>query len=150
MGHSLSPHGSPRSTFQQFLRERTYINNVTTSTRGWYECAWKAFKLAQASAPQRPASASLISKSDLQAFVALIDGGKIFGIEMAQSEPFTSAGRRNGTAQLTKAVASAPAQPAAQAHPKTPTSTRRGSAKKRAALSARMKAYWRDRRERGR
>jgi integrase/recombinase XerD len=55
--------------FQQFLRERTYINNVTTSTRGWYECAWKAFTTAQASAPTRPASAPLISKTDLQAFV---------------------------------------------------------------------------------
>jgi hypothetical protein len=51
--------------FQQFLRERTYINNVTTSTRGWYECAWKAFRAAQASVPPRPASAPLISKSDL-------------------------------------------------------------------------------------
>ena len=29
--------------FQQFLRERTYINNITVSTREWYECAWKAF-----------------------------------------------------------------------------------------------------------
>jgi hypothetical protein len=55
--------------FQQFLRERTHINNVTTSTRGWYECAWKAFKMAQASAPQRPTSAPLIGKSDLQWFV---------------------------------------------------------------------------------
>lgn len=55
--------------FQQFLRERTHINNVTSSTRGWYECAWKAFRTAQASAPERPASAPLIGKSDLQAFV---------------------------------------------------------------------------------
>ena len=36
--------------FQQFLRERTYINNVTSSTREWYESAWKAFKAAQAHA----------------------------------------------------------------------------------------------------
>jgi hypothetical protein len=33
--------------FQQFLRERTYINNVTASTREWYECAWKAFTASQ-------------------------------------------------------------------------------------------------------
>ena len=57
------------SLFQQFLRERTYINNVTASTREWYECAWKAFKAAQAVAPPRPGSAPLINKSDLQGFV---------------------------------------------------------------------------------
>jgi hypothetical protein len=55
--------------FQQFLRERTYINNVTTATREWYESAWKAFKAAHASAPGRPASSPLISKADLQQFV---------------------------------------------------------------------------------
>ena len=54
--------------FQQFLRERTYINNVTPSTREWYESAWKAFKTAQAAAPPSP-SAPLISKADLQSFV---------------------------------------------------------------------------------
>ena len=32
---------------QQFLRERTYINNVTPSTIEWYESAWKAFKNSQ-------------------------------------------------------------------------------------------------------
>lgn len=55
--------------FQQFLRERTYINNVTASTREWYETAWKAFRTAHASAPERPSSAPLIAKSDLQQFV---------------------------------------------------------------------------------
>ena len=39
--------------FQQFLRERTYINNVTPATREWYECAWKAFKVAHTNAPRR-------------------------------------------------------------------------------------------------
>jgi hypothetical protein len=29
--------------FQQFLRERTYIQNITPATREWYETAWKAF-----------------------------------------------------------------------------------------------------------
>jgi hypothetical protein len=33
--------------FEQFLRERTYINNVTTATREWYQCAWKAFTVAR-------------------------------------------------------------------------------------------------------
>jgi hypothetical protein len=55
--------------FQQFLRERTYINNVTASTRDWYGCAWKAFTRTQASAPERAASVPLISKADLQHFV---------------------------------------------------------------------------------
>jgi site-specific recombinase XerD len=55
--------------FQQFLRERTYVNNVTASTREWYECAWKAFTAARASAPERPPSSALISKADLQHFI---------------------------------------------------------------------------------
>ncbi len=55
--------------FEQFLRERTYVQNVTASTREWYECAWKAFKAAQSVAPPRPTSAPLISKADLQGFV---------------------------------------------------------------------------------
>ena len=29
--------------FQEFLRERTYLNNVNPKTRQWYETAWKAF-----------------------------------------------------------------------------------------------------------
>jgi integrase/recombinase XerD len=55
--------------FQQFLRERTYINNVTTSTCEWYESAWKAFKTSQGDVSARPASSALISKADLQNFV---------------------------------------------------------------------------------
>lgn len=55
--------------FQQFLRERTYINNVTASTCEWYESAWKAFKASQASVSARPASSALITMADLQHFV---------------------------------------------------------------------------------
>ena len=55
--------------FQQFLRERTYVQNVTASTREWYQSAWKAFRTAQADAPARLASAPLITKADLQFFV---------------------------------------------------------------------------------
>jgi len=55
--------------FQQFLREGTYINNVTVSTREWYECAWKAFTAAQKIAPERDRAATLITKSDLQQFI---------------------------------------------------------------------------------
>jgi hypothetical protein len=52
--------------FQQFLRERTYISNVTPKTLTWYEAAWKAFKRAQSEAPPQPASAPLIFKSVAQ------------------------------------------------------------------------------------
>jgi hypothetical protein len=33
--------------FEQFLRERRYLKNVTPKTLTWYESAWKAFRLAQ-------------------------------------------------------------------------------------------------------
>jgi integrase/recombinase XerD len=55
--------------FQQFLRERTFITNVTPKTIAWYESAWKAFKRARASTSPRLASAPLISRADLQSFV---------------------------------------------------------------------------------
>jgi site-specific recombinase XerD len=55
--------------FQQFLRERTYITNVTPSTREWYQWAWKAFNATQATALERAARAPLIGKADLQRFV---------------------------------------------------------------------------------
>ncbi len=55
--------------FEQFLRERTYIQNVTPATCEWYQSAWKAFKRAHANAPERPPTAPLITKADLQYFV---------------------------------------------------------------------------------
>jgi hypothetical protein len=55
--------------FEQFLRERTYVTNVTASTLEWYETAWKAFKVAHGNRPERATSAALISKADLQHFV---------------------------------------------------------------------------------
>ena len=33
--------------FQQFLRERTYVHNVTPKTCDWYSSAWQAFKQSQ-------------------------------------------------------------------------------------------------------
>jgi len=54
--------------FEQFLRERTYVHNVTQATRDWYECAWKAFRTAPTTAAERPESAPF-AKSDLQQFV---------------------------------------------------------------------------------
>ncbi len=51
--------------FDQFLRERTYVHNVTPKTRAWYESAWHAFTTAGVAGPD----ATSISKSDLQRFV---------------------------------------------------------------------------------
>ena len=35
------------SLFDQFIRERIYIRNVTPATREWYETAWQAFKTSR-------------------------------------------------------------------------------------------------------
>ena len=56
--------------FEQFLRERTYINNVTISTIEWYREAWKAFTRARPVAPIHPESHPLIG--DLQNFVVAL------------------------------------------------------------------------------
>lgn len=37
--------------FDQFLRERVYLHNVTPKTREFYETAWKAFTRAQRDFP---------------------------------------------------------------------------------------------------
>ena len=49
--------------FEQFLRQRTYVHNVTPKTRDWYQAAWQAFKQSQS----QPATE--ITKADLLAFV---------------------------------------------------------------------------------
>ena len=53
------------SLWQQFLRERNYVHNVTVSTREWYESAWKAFTSAAILTPDSAA----ITRADLQRFV---------------------------------------------------------------------------------
>ena len=58
--------------FEQFLRERTYIQNVTPKTLNWYQSAWKAFIASQAPVAERPPSAALIGKADLQQFVVIL------------------------------------------------------------------------------
>jgi hypothetical protein len=55
--------------FQQFLRERIYLKNVTPKTRVWYESAWKAFVAAHANRPEHPSGSPLITRSDLNHFV---------------------------------------------------------------------------------
>jgi hypothetical protein len=52
--------------FDQFLRERIYLHNVTPKTRDWYESAWKAFLRTRTEAQ---ASASTITRADLAQFV---------------------------------------------------------------------------------
>jgi integrase/recombinase XerD len=54
--------------FEQFLRERVYLHNITPKTREFYETAWKAFQRAQIGRP-RPADAPIITRADLQEFV---------------------------------------------------------------------------------
>ena len=59
----LSPCSTLDWFFEQFVRERTYLHNVTPKTRDWYQTAWKAFKRFQADAPPRPPGAPLISRA---------------------------------------------------------------------------------------
>lgn len=93
-------------------------------------------------AKKGPVSAKVLDTGDLS---------QIFGIEMAQSEAApVSAARLVGPARATKPVRPAPAKRAAQASPDMEPRTPASSAAKRAAISARMKAYWRERRRRPR
>jgi integrase/recombinase XerD len=55
--------------FQQFLRERVYLKNVTPKTRIWYESAWRAFTSAHANRPDRLSGSPLITRNDLNHFV---------------------------------------------------------------------------------
>jgi hypothetical protein len=48
---------------EQFLRERTYINNVTASTRERYQCARKAFNAAQPFAEPRAIGRRVMTQS---------------------------------------------------------------------------------------
>jgi hypothetical protein len=55
--------------FDQFLRERVYLHNITPKTREFYETAWKPFARAQREAPPRAADAPLNTLKNLQNFV---------------------------------------------------------------------------------
>jgi site-specific recombinase XerD len=52
--------------FEQFLRERTYVQNITPKTRVWYESAWKAFLVFQTEPAGSP---DPISRAQLSGFV---------------------------------------------------------------------------------
>ena len=49
--------------FQQFLRDRTYLKNVTPKTQVWYETAWKTYLRSCAEPP------TSITRADLQRFI---------------------------------------------------------------------------------
>lgn len=55
------------SLFDQFIRERIYVKNVTPATREWYETAWQAFRASRASSST--ADPDLITRADLTNFV---------------------------------------------------------------------------------
>lgn len=55
--------------FQQFLRERRYLKNVTTKTIVWYETAWQAFQRSRTNGSSQEPNGPLINRSDLQQFV---------------------------------------------------------------------------------
>jgi site-specific recombinase XerD len=57
---------STSALFQQFLRERRYLNNVTPSTIEWYETAFKA--LQRTSGEDSPR----LTKPSLQGFVVAL------------------------------------------------------------------------------
>lgn len=59
--------------FQQFLRERRYLKNVSPDTLEWYEMAWATFRRTPIEQPSEPAQ---LTRANLEAFVvALRDRG---------------------------------------------------------------------------
>jgi hypothetical protein len=55
--------------FEQFLRERVYLHNITPKTKAFYDTAWSAYCRAQKTRLPRADDAPLITKVDLQEFV---------------------------------------------------------------------------------
>jgi integrase/recombinase XerD len=55
--------------FQQFLRERIYLHNVTPKTAEWYRNVWHVFQRWWATLPISERSRAVISRADLQEFV---------------------------------------------------------------------------------
>lgn len=90
---------------------------------------------------KRPVAAKVLDSGDLS---------EIFGIDIAQSEPApVSTARRTAAASGVKPMKPASA-PRAQGHPKTKASPPAWSSSQRTTVSARMKAYWRERRRHAR
>jgi integrase len=57
------------SLFTEFVREKTYLQNVTPKTCEWCATAWKAFTRYRNAAPPRTSVSPLITRADLQGFV---------------------------------------------------------------------------------
>ena len=55
--------------FDQFLRERVYLHNITPKTRDYYLTVWKAFRRSQSTAPVRSPDAPVLTRADVQHFV---------------------------------------------------------------------------------
>ena len=62
------------SLFTEFVREKTYLQNVTPKTREWYQTAWKAFSRYRAGVPSSADSIPLIGRADLQGFIVHLRG----------------------------------------------------------------------------
>lgn len=59
--------------FEQFLRERRYLKNVTPDTIEWYQTAWDRFRKARIDQPSQPSD---LTRAHLESFVvALRDRG---------------------------------------------------------------------------
>jgi hypothetical protein len=63
-GRERSVNYPQASLFEQFLKERTFLNNVTPSTLVWYQVAFKNYR-----ATLEPDTPSLPTKASLQHFV---------------------------------------------------------------------------------
>ena len=55
--------------FEQFLRERIYLHNVTPKTAEWYRDVWRVFRRWWATLPADTRSRTVITRSDLQELV---------------------------------------------------------------------------------
>jgi site-specific recombinase XerD len=55
--------------FEQFLRERIYLHNVTPKTAEWYRNIWRVFQRCWMNLPTDARSRTIISRPDLQEFV---------------------------------------------------------------------------------
>jgi site-specific recombinase XerD len=60
--------------FDRFLRERTYLKNISPKTRVWYQTAWKSFTAAMPAtfATVERDTTTLITRADLSAFVVAL------------------------------------------------------------------------------
>jgi integrase/recombinase XerD len=61
--------------FDRFLRERTYLKNISPKTRVWYQTAWKSFTAvmpAEFAHIERPVGATPITRADLSGFVVAL------------------------------------------------------------------------------